>query len=301
MRPGRGPDRRLDWPNYGVPPQVCVRARASTRRCTSGEGCFAVTACLALGHDHDRPAMVAAGRPTATRRRGGGSTTGTPAGIVRPSRQDRGSDRSTLPPGCSPPVSPFPIAIHRRAPWAALALTLGSLVAFSLLHYAPYPGISVFALLFAITLHSTRKATRYAFGATIAAFLVALAAQPPGVARPADWAATLLAATVAWLAGDNVRQRRARWAALEERTMLLEREREERDRAAVTAERLRIARELHDVVAHSMSVIAVQAGVGHHVIDTRRRRGAARPRGHRGHQPQRPDRDAPAARRAARK
>jgi signal transduction histidine kinase len=50
--------------------------------------------------------------------------------------------------------------------------------------------------------------------------------------------------------------------------MLLEREREERDRAAVTTERLRIARELHDVVAHSMSVIAVQAGVGHHVIDT---------------------------------
>jgi signal transduction histidine kinase len=162
----------------------------------------------------------------------------------------------------------LPYAIHRRAPWIALTLTLSSLVAFSLLHYAPYPGISMFALLFAITLHGTRKASVTAYGATIAAFLVALAAQPPGVARPADWAATLLAATVAWLAGANVRQRRTRWAALEERTMLLEREREERDRAAVTTERLRIARELHDVVAHSMSVIAVQAGVGHHVIDT---------------------------------
>ena len=55
---------------------------------------------------------------------------------------------------------------------------------------------------------------------------------------------------------------------MEERARLLEREREERDRAAVTAERLRIARELHDVVAHAMSVIAVQAGVGQHVIDT---------------------------------
>lgn len=162
----------------------------------------------------------------------------------------------------------LPFAIHRRAPWAALTLTLGSLVAFSLLHYAPYPGISVFALLFAITLHGTRKASVTAFGATIAALLVALAAQPPGVAGPSDWAATLLAATVAWLAGDNVRQRRARWAALEERTRLLEREREDRDRAAVAAERLRIARELHDVVAHSMSVIAVQAGMGHHVIET---------------------------------
>ena len=49
---------------------------------------------------------------------------------------------------------------------------------------------------------------------------------------------------------------------------MLEREREDRDRAAVAAERLRIARELHDVVAHAMSVIAVQAGVGRHVIDT---------------------------------
>jgi signal transduction histidine kinase len=49
---------------------------------------------------------------------------------------------------------------------------------------------------------------------------------------------------------------------------MLEREREERDRAAVAAERLRIARELHDVVAHAMSVIAVQAGMGRHVIDT---------------------------------
>jgi signal transduction histidine kinase len=162
----------------------------------------------------------------------------------------------------------LPFAIHRRAPWAALALTLGSLVAYSLLHYAPYPGISVFVLLFAITLHGTRKASVTAFGATIAAFLVALAAQPPGVVLPTDWVSTLLATAVAWLAGENIRQRRARWAALEERTLLLERERAERDRAAVTAERLRIARELHDVVAHSMSVIAVQAGMGHHVIDT---------------------------------
>ena len=49
---------------------------------------------------------------------------------------------------------------------------------------------------------------------------------------------------------------------------MLDSEREERARRAVVDERLRIARELHDVVAHSMSVIAVQAGVGHHVLDS---------------------------------
>ena len=48
----------------------------------------------------------------------------------------------------------------------------------------------------------------------------------------------------------------------------LERERDEEAKRAVADERLRIAQELHDVVAHSMGVIAVQAGVGAHVIDT---------------------------------
>jgi signal transduction histidine kinase len=55
---------------------------------------------------------------------------------------------------------------------------------------------------------------------------------------------------------------------MEERARRLEHEREERAAQAVAAERLRIARELHDVVAHSMSVIAVQSGVGNHVIDS---------------------------------
>jgi hypothetical protein len=66
-----------------------------------------------------------------------------------------------------------------------------------------------------------------------------------------------------------MRTRREQVAALEERARRLEREREEQSRRAVSEERLRIARELHDVVAHSMSVIAVQAGVANHVIDSR--------------------------------
>jgi DNA-binding NarL/FixJ family response regulator len=63
-----------------------------------------------------------------------------------------------------------------------------------------------------------------------------------------------------------MRNRRLFMEQLEARDALLAREREEEAQRAVAQERLRIAQELHDVVAHSMGVIAVQAGVGAHVI-----------------------------------
>jgi signal transduction histidine kinase len=76
----------------------------------------------------------------------------------------------------------------------------------------------------------------------------------------------LLAA--AWTLGEGVRQRRVHAAELEDRAARLEREREEKARQAATQERLRIARELHDVVAHSLSVIGVQAGAARLVLDS---------------------------------
>jgi signal transduction histidine kinase len=72
----------------------------------------------------------------------------------------------------------------------------------------------------------------------------------------------------AWLLGHFAHNYRAYAARLEERTAELEQAREELARRAVTEERLRVARELHDVVAHAMSVIAVQSGVGAHVADS---------------------------------
>ena len=62
---------------------------------------------------------------------------------------------------------------------------------------------------------------------------------------------------IVWTAGYTVRQRRSYAVRLQD----------EAASKAVAEERLRIARELHDVVAHSMSVIAVQAGYGQYVID----------------------------------
>jgi signal transduction histidine kinase len=72
---------------------------------------------------------------------------------------------------------------------------------------------------------------------------------------------------VAWLVGDAARIRRLYTEALEERAGLLAREREGRERRAVLEERERIARDLHDVVGHHVSVIVVQAGGGLSAID----------------------------------
>ncbi|MGH3242664.1 MAG: sensor histidine kinase [Spirillospora sp.] len=67
-----------------------------------------------------------------------------------------------------------------------------------------------------------------------------------------------LATAVCWLVGDSLRVRQAN----------VQRLREQATAQAVAAERLRIARELHDMVAHSIGIIAIQAGVGGRVIDT---------------------------------
>jgi signal transduction histidine kinase len=89
----------------------------------------------------------------------------------------------------------------------------------------------------------------------------------PGSSGP-DTAFTFVTFAAAYLFGSTVRNRRLYSEQLEERAAALERDRDQEAQRAVAEERLRIAQELHDVVAHSMGVIAVQAGVGAHVIDS---------------------------------
>ena len=78
--------------------------------------------------------------------------------------------------------------------------------------------------------------------------------------RPAGLIQTELILFVAWLVGDAARIRRLYAETWRSGPGSLEREREERARRAVLEERERIARELHDVVTHHVSVIVIQAG-----------------------------------------
>ncbi len=85
---------------------------------------------------------------------------------------------------------------------------------------------------------------------------------------PADALAPLAFFGIAWAVGDNIGTRRAYLAELEARAARLEREREEQAARAIQEERARIARELHDVIAHNVSVMVIQASAGEEVFDS---------------------------------
>lgn len=154
-----------------------------------------------------------------------------------------------------------PVAARRRWPVAAfLAALAASLVAALLgLPYGYFA--SAAAGLYLVALTGRGPARLSASGAALLAGAAVLAA---GVAGSRSGAVTAVvigvaATTGAWAVGQAVRERRAH----------LRTETERRAERAASAERLRIARELHDVVAHSMSLIAVKAGVANHVARSR--------------------------------
>lgn len=162
-----------------------------------------------------------------------------------------------------------PVAIRRVRPLLALVVTsLGVLV--HIVADWPEGSLPFSAMLLTYTVAAWDTARRAALGLlAIYATLIALGlADTPGL-DSLGVVANLALFTVAWTIGIALRARReavdARVRAAEERANV------ERQAAArsIAEERLRIAQELHDVVAHSMSVIAVQAGVGAHVLADR--------------------------------
>ena len=161
-----------------------------------------------------------------------------------------------------------PILTHRRFPRASVAVCLSAIAVYAAGRYVAYPGFAIFVLTFDIALHSEERIAVPTLFASAVVIGIAVDLQPTKVAVLSTYIASEIFVGGAWLAGWTLRRRRVRWAELQARAERLEREREEEARRAVTEERVRIARELHDVIAHSMSVIAVQSAVGNHVIET---------------------------------
>jgi signal transduction histidine kinase len=165
----------------------------------------------------------------------------------------------------------LPLAARRRFPGTVLALILASGLAFAAVSLPPFfLGPAILVAVYSVAAYGSRSVA-----------LAGLAAAELGLAvqltrgrseEPLAWLVWVQFALVfgaAWLLGLFAHNYRAYAARLEQRTAELEQAREALAHQAVTEERLRLARELHDVVAHAMSVIAVQSGVGAHVADSR--------------------------------
>ena len=160
----------------------------------------------------------------------------------------------------------LPLAARRRFPGAVLALSVASGLAVAVLGVSPIVlGLAILVAVYSVAAYGDRWV---ALAGLAAAELGSAAVQlTPGRVQTPTVVSNGLIIGAAWLLGHFVGRRRAYTTRLEQ-TAEWERVRAEQARRAVAEERLRLARELHDVVAHSISVIAVQSGVGAHVAST---------------------------------
>jgi signal transduction histidine kinase len=151
----------------------------------------------------------------------------------------------------------LPVAVRRVAPVPVLAVITVAISWLTALGRAPLNvDIMLGMAIYLVAMRGRRRDALIALGCTELVLICGVLAAAAASRRDADTVHSMLAAAAMWFAGDGVRERR-RYQA-------------ERARLAVREERVRIARELHDVVAHTLSVVTFQAGVGRKV-------GVARP------------------------
>jgi signal transduction histidine kinase len=160
------------------------------------------------------------------------------------------------------------LAWRRHRPLEALLVAALLVVVMTFPNYqtAGTPTV-IFFLLYAVALHDTRTRSQIGLVAVAVGVTIAALNRPPDL-RGGNIVGTAVSFGGAWIFGTALRARRD---ALMEKVKEAEQRatiETERHARAVAEERLRIAQELHDVVAHSMSVIAVQAGVGAHVLES---------------------------------
>ncbi|MGW0517727.1 sensor histidine kinase [Crossiella sp. NPDC003009] len=163
-----------------------------------------------------------------------------------------------------------PLIVRRRQPMVA-----GGLIVFAeFLRIFTHPAdmdyrvgeLGIPIMLYTLAVYGTRRsAGAFAFCILMVNVVVLIRFPEPG---PAAWSAFswFAAPAFAWLLGEIVAARRALNEEAVQRLLLLELERDQQAKIAVAAERTRIARELHDVVAHAVSVIVVQADGASYMI-----------------------------------
>lgn len=168
-------------------------------------------------------------------------------------------------------VGPVALLWRRTAPVAVLAVTVAAALAYLLLGYGEGPVFLSMVVAFLTAAPTTRRWPMYAVPAVgYVVFVwgvpwVTGGAVPPAAARVglAAWLLTLLAVA------ELIRQRRDAARARRQRARAAARSAEEERLRRATEERLDIARELHDVLAHSLSMINVQSGVALELLESR--------------------------------
>ncbi len=170
-------------------------------------------------------------------------------------------------------VSGVVVCVRRRFPLAVFAITALASLTYYTLDFPDGPGwLGLFVALYSLTLYGDGRRSLVIAGVGITvltiSWLVAASNIEPRAAI--GWVFFRIGASVMSAAlGESVRTRRVIAVDALERAELAERTREEEARARVDEERLRIAREVHDTVAHAIAIINVQSGVTAHLLDKR--------------------------------
>jgi signal transduction histidine kinase len=165
-------------------------------------------------------------------------------------------------------VATVPIAFRRRWPELSLIFIVGAVTATTMLGYSLAPVPLIAFPLYSVTVKYSRRQSLVVLVVVEALSILALSVA--AILRPIEDDVTfnVFLAIAIWFVGDSVRTRRVYKAGLMRQSEQEQRRELDRAHQATVEERLEIARELHDVIAHSLSVIAIQSGVGRHVIDT---------------------------------
>ncbi len=164
----------------------------------------------------------------------------------------------------------LPLALRRLYPIPVLVVVVAMATVVGVGYVNGWWPFAVIVALYTVAAHCPRRTAIIAGGLALLVLAVPISYRVHW--SPLNWHAFALVAgryallIAAWLLGDNIGTRRAYVRAVEERAEQLEREHEANARRAAAEEQARIAREVHDVVAHNLSVIIVQATAGERVF-----------------------------------